>query len=240
MAKTQQIVIVGAGGFAREVFQAVRLYNERKAEEEPTYDCIGFLSDRPNDLDNFSGYPPIIGPIHGYTPDSRLRYILGIGQPKYRFLIAGLFKSSWDLFPPFIHRCSTELGGRENLYAHLISRNVQVGRGAYISSTSISCDIQIGSFVLINNVYSMGHDVRIGEFCEVGPLCALGGQTVLEEGVHLATGVITAPGVHIGAWSKVAAGSTVMKSVPPGSFVVGVPGKVHKDFFLPHDGLPLS
>ena len=238
MAKTQQIVIVGAGGFAREVFQAVRLYNERKAEEEPTYECIGFLSDHPDDLDNFSSCPPIIGPIHGYTPDSRLRYILGIGQPKYRYLIASLFKSSWDLFPPFAFRYGWQRG--LNRFAHLASTNVQFASGSCLLAINVSCDIKIGNFALVNTPYSLGHDVVIGDFCEVGPMCALGGRTVLEEGVHLAAGVVTAPGVRIGAWSKVAAGSTVMKNVPPGSFVIGVPGKVNKEFFLPYDGLALS
>ena len=49
---------------------------------------------------------------------------------------------------------------------------------------------------------------------------------ILEEGVTLSAGVIVCPGVTIGRNSFIAAGAVVTKSIPPESFVVGVPGRV--------------
>jgi acetyltransferase-like isoleucine patch superfamily enzyme len=49
---------------------------------------------------------------------------------------------------------------------------------------------------------------------------------VIEEGVWVGARALVLGGVTIGAHSVIAAGSVVTKSVPPGSVVAGVPGRV--------------
>ncbi len=51
---------------------------------------------------------------------------------------------------------------------------------------------------------------------------------IIEDGSVLMTGVTVLPGVTIGRGSIVAAGAVVTRSVPPNSFVGGVPAKVIK------------
>jgi len=235
MENEKEVIIVGAGGFARELLLALELYNMFKADEEPFYRCVGFLSDYGGEFDSSAGLPPIIDKIHGHSPLSDKVYLLGVGEPKYRRQISEVFKGNWDLFVPFLSRFANV--NKINRAKFFAKRNIKVGFGSSVLTPGITVDVKIGNFVLINGSYSIGHEVQIGDFTEVGPLCAIGGRVVIEEGVHIGTGAIIAPDVKIGAWSKISAGAVVMKNLPPCSFVVPPQCKTYKDFFLPYDGL---
>jgi len=96
----------------------------------------------------------------------------------------------------------------------------------------------IGSGIFIDH----GVGLVIGETTEIGNDCVLyqgvtlGGtgkdvgkrHPTIEEGVMICAGAKVLGPVHIGAHSKIGAGSVVLKDVPPYSTVVGVPGRVVK------------
>ncbi len=96
----------------------------------------------------------------------------------------------------------------------------------------------IGSGIFIDH----GVGLVIGETTEIGDNCVLyqgvtlGGtgkdtgkrHPTLDEGVMVCAGAKVLGPVHIGAHSKIGAGSVVLKDVPPYSTVVGVPGRVVK------------
>lgn len=85
-----------------------------------------------------------------------------------------------------------------------------------------------------------GMGVVIGETAEIGRDCTLyqgvtlGGTSLqhgkrhptLESGVVVGAGAAILGAIVIGANSKIAAGAVVVKSVPPNSTVVGVPGRI--------------
>ena len=96
----------------------------------------------------------------------------------------------------------------------------------------------LGSGIFIDH----GVGLVIGETAEIGDNCVLyqgvtlGGtgkdagkrHPTLDEGVMVSAGAKVLGPVHIGAHSKIGAGSVVLKDVPPYSTVVGVPGRVVK------------
>ena len=53
----------------------------------------------------------------------------------------------------------------------------------------------------------------------------MGGEVVIEEGALVGIGAIVVPRTTIGAWATVGAGAVVIKPVPPGVTVVGVPAR---------------
>jgi serine O-acetyltransferase len=95
-------------------------------------------------------------------------------------------------------------------------------------------EIEAGLFI------DHGMGVVIGETAEIGRNCTLyqgvtlGGTSLqhgkrhptLEDNVIVGAGAAIIGAIVVGANSKVAAGAAVVKSVPPNSTVVGVPGKV--------------
>lgn len=114
-----------------------------------------------------------------------------------------------------------------------ISYNAKVKTGIDIHPAA-----NIGSGIFIDH----GVGLVIGETTEIGNDCVLyqdvtlGGtgkdvgkrHPTIEEGVMICAGAKVLGPVHIGAHSKIGAGSVVLKDVPPYSTVVGVPGRVVK------------
>lgn len=102
-----------------------------------------------------------------------------------------------------------------------------------------------------------GAGVVIGETAEIGDNVllyqgvALGGTTLkkgkrhptIGSNVVMGTGAVAQGAITIGDGAKVGAGSVVVKSVPPGATVVGIPGRITEDHQKPlmdleHGNLP--
>lgn len=117
--------------------------------------------------------------------------------------------------------------------AKLVANNARRRTGVEIHPAA-----KIGKGILIDH----GSGVVIGETAEVGDGCVLyqgvtlGGtgkdtgkrHPTLENDVMVSAGAKVLGPLTVGAHSKIGAGSVVLKSVPPYSTVVGVPGRVVK------------
>lgn len=106
----------------------------------------------------------------------------------------------------------------------------------FFTGVEIHPGARIGSGIFIDH----GMGVVFGETSEIGRNCTfyqgvtLGGTSLqhgkrhptLEENVVVGAGAAILGAIVVGENSKVAAGAVVVKSVPPNSTVVGVPGRV--------------
>jgi len=106
----------------------------------------------------------------------------------------------------------------------------------FLTGIEIHPGAQIGRRVVIDH----GMGVVIGETAEVGDDVliymgvVLGGTALenvkrhptIEAGVILGSGAIILGPIRIGKGAKVGAGSVVVRSIPPGATVVGVPGRI--------------
>jgi sugar O-acyltransferase (sialic acid O-acetyltransferase NeuD family) len=117
-------------------------------------------------------------------------------------------------------------------WATLLHPTSFVGFGSTIAEGAVICryagvtvNARVGRHVHLNLKSGVDHDTRIGDFCTLSPFVDIAGQSVLEEGVFLGTHAAVLPKARVGAWSKVGAGSIVLRSVPAGQTVLGVPAK---------------
>src|SRR5579864_1911032 len=115
----------------------------------------------------------------------------------------------------------------------------------FFTGIEIHPGAEIGAGLFIDH----GMGVVIGETTEIGRNCTLyqgvtlGGTSLqhgkrhptLEDNVVVGAGAAILGAIVIGANTKVAAGAVVVKSVPPNSTVVGVPGRV-----VMQDGRPVE
>ena len=106
----------------------------------------------------------------------------------------------------------------------------------FFTGVEIHPGAQIGGGLFIDHGMAVviGETTQIGDDCTLYQSVTLGGTSLqrgkrhptLEDGVVVGAGAIILGAIVVGANAKVAAGAVVVKSVPPNSVVVGVPGRV--------------
>jgi sugar O-acyltransferase (sialic acid O-acetyltransferase NeuD family) len=207
----KRLIIVGAGGFAREVLAWAQDVQARGSE----WSVAGFLDDNQNVLKSYNYKIPIIDSIQDYTPKKNDLFVIGIAAPtKIKMEIAKLIKDKGAVFIQLIHP------------SVIIGNNVSIGEGCVICpNATLSCDIKIGDFVTINAFAGIGHDVTIDNGATINSYVNINGHCKIGEGVEFGSHATVVPGVSIGSYAKIGVGSAVIKNVKPNVTVMGVPAK---------------
>ena len=204
----KHLVIVGAGGFGREMYGAALEAIGFGTE----FDVKGFLDERAEALEGFKGYPPVIGAPSPYVVEPDDVFVTALGSIASRRKCVELLESKGAKFIAIVHRTAT------------VGPNVAIGEGSFIAPhVSLTADISIGRHVSVFHSSSVGHDSRLLDFSHVYAQCSVGGSVVVGEGVSIYPGSVVAPRRKIGANAVVGAGSTVFVDVDPGVTVLGNP-----------------
>lgn len=207
---TKKIIIVGAGGFGREVFSWI----VDSRDDYPDWDVIGFIDDDKNVLRSFRYDTPILSSIQDYKPGPDEFLLMGLGDPKTKEAISKLLEGRGSIFSTFIHRTA------------VIGSNVTLGRGCILCPSAIlTCDVNIGDFVTINCFSGAGHDVSIGSFSTLSSHVDITGYAKTGERVFFGSHATVLPKVQIEDDSVIGAGSVVMRTVKKGTTVFGNPAK---------------
>lgn len=203
---TEPIVVLGAGGFARQIPSLVRDINAIEAR----YNIIGFLApERP--------LPPRSLPILG--ADQRLRdidarYVIGIGIPPVR--------ASADEFAKICGREPATLVHPQSS----IQMDVNLGPGCIaMPGARLNTGSSLGRHVLINANVVVGHDCEIASHSVLHPLSMLAGGAQIGERVLIGAAAVVLPGRKVADDAVVGAGAVVTTDVPAGASAMGVPAR---------------
>lgn len=203
-----RLLIIGAGGFGREMFAAAR----ESVGFGESFAIGGFLDDRPGALDAFSGYPPVLADIEHYEPQSGDVFITALGDVSLRKRCALSFEARGARFITIVHRSA------------MLGPNVAVGPGSFIApGVSLTADITVGRHVCIFHNSSVGHDSSLGDFSHVYAQCSIGGGVKIGETARVFPGSVVTPRRTVGDGATVGALSAVFTDVPPHSRVIGNP-----------------
>lgn len=108
----------------------------------------------------------------------------------------------------------------------VIAEDVRLGAGIWMAAGAIvNPGSQIGDGVVINTGATVDHDCVLETCCNISPGCRLSGRTHIGRYAFLGTGAVTIPDVVVGDGATVGAGAVVIREVPPGTTVVGVPAR---------------
>ncbi|MFJ5713895.1 acetyltransferase [Neobacillus sp. NPDC093127] len=203
-----KLIIVGAGGLARMIHSWLTDFTDQ------SWEPIGFISDNLNLLDGYKYDLPIISSIQDYRPETDHILVMAIADPKTKLAIANVLEERGARFITLIHSTA------------IIGKNVEIGKGSVVCPRAVlTCDIQLGSFVLLNLGVTIGHDVCIGNGCTINSHSDVTGCAQLGTGVFLGSHAVITPSVKVRDFAKIGAGSVVIKQVSQDTTVFGIPAK---------------
>jgi sugar O-acyltransferase (sialic acid O-acetyltransferase NeuD family) len=204
------LVVVGAGGFGREVLDVVEAMNAIA----PTFEFAGFLDDGHVETQLLARRNAHhLGGI-GLLRDLDAEYVIGIGNGVVRRRIDEAASGWGRTAAVLIHPAAT------------VGSDVRIGQGTVVAAgVRITTNIDLGRHVHLNLNSTVGHDAVVGDYVTVNPGATVSGNVVLEDGVNLGTGCAVIQGRTIGAGTVVGAGAVVVSDLPPGVTAVGVPAK---------------
>ena len=215
----KQIAIYGAGGLGKEaliLIQQINLLEKRINPLEQEWEIIGFFDDGEAKGTKIHNLPVLGGMDVLNKWDEILYIILAIGDPATKKALSHKINNPLIHFPVLMHP-SVQI---------FDFQNIRIGEGSIICSGNIlTTDITIGSHVLLNLNCTIGHDVKIGDYCSFMPSCNISGCIICEEGVYIGTGAKLINTISLGQFSTIGAGAVVLKNVPEGAKWVGVPAK---------------
>ena len=213
----QDIYIVGAGGFGREVQWLTERINNKKV----IWNFCGYIDDNQTGVVNDN---PIVGTVeeflHAHDDEQeRVAVVCAIGNSKVRKLvIERLLIYDWLDFPNLIDP------------SVLMSDRISMGKGNIICAGNIlTVNIMLGDFNIINLDCTVGHDVVMEDYVTLYPSANISGATKLEYGVEIGTGAHIIQGLSIEHESIIGAGSVVIRNIPSSCTAVGNPCKVIKN-----------
>lgn len=206
----KEIVIVGAGGFGRELLLWIKAINK----VAPKWRIKGFIDDNAKALDGCECDYEVIGRIQDYRPAKDEVFACAIAEPRTKEKVVSLLKSRGAVFERVIH--PTASTGEFN----------KIGEGVVMyPRAGLTVNIQIGDFVTLLSS-GIGHDVVVGDYATISSNCGINGKVRIGKRVFLASNIVIVPGRTIGDDAYVGAGSVVIRNVRENTKVFGNPAKV--------------
>ncbi|MGF1484181.1 MAG: NeuD/PglB/VioB family sugar acetyltransferase [Opitutales bacterium] len=207
----EDVYIVGAGGFAREVFAWASQHPECGAR----WRLAGFLDDNPKALDGFDLPVAVVGSIRDHQPKPNELLLLGLGLPKAKRACVESLQARGGHFLSLIHP-SAVLGQR-----------ITLGDGVVICpGVIVTCDVRIGSYAMLNCHATVGHDALVSDYTTLSGHVDLTGHVQVGAEVFFGSRASVIPGKRVGDAAVVGAGAVVIRDVPTGSTVFGNPARV--------------
>jgi sugar O-acyltransferase (sialic acid O-acetyltransferase NeuD family) len=206
----KKLLIVGAGGFGRELY----VWASQHPDCGRAWELGGFLDDNPQALQPFGSFAQVL-PLAGHVVDPTNLYLCGLGLPPVKEKLLQPLLAAGANFLTFIHPRA------------LVGDRVKLGRGVILCPGAIaSADIILGDFVMLNLHTTVGHDASVGAWSTLSAQCDVTGRVQVAERVFMGSRVSIIPGLSVGSGATLGAGAVVIRDVPAGVTVVGNPARV--------------
>lgn len=209
----RDLVIVGAGGFARETAAAARAANRLR----PTWRLRGFVDDNPALRGIERSGLPVVGGTDALDQMPDVAVVICVGNPK-----------NYRARERLVHR----LGLPADRYATVVHPAAEVGSGSTVGPGTVllagavlTADVAVGAHVAIMPQVVLTHDCVVGDYVTIASGVRLGGGAVLAPGAYVGAGALVREKVTVGARSLVGMGSVVLRDVPPDEVWAGNPAR---------------
>lgn len=215
----RHLIIVGGGGFGREVCDLVAEINHALGDDHSeTWNLLGVVDDRISDInaarlaaagvEHLGGVDDIVG------QGDRPHYVVGIGSPGVRRQIADRLDAAGFRAATLVHPAAT------------VGSSSQVSEGAIVcAGARVTTNVVLGRHVHLNPNVTVGHDTVLGDFVSANPQAAVSGDCTVEDGVLLGATSVVLQGLTVGMGATVGAAACVVRDVSAGVVVKGIPAR---------------
>lgn len=194
----KDIIIMGAGGFARELHDWL--------QDKEGINIVAFFAEF-SDQKRVKGIE-VIGNLDKHK---HCDFYVGVGEPQLRkkFYDLGI-GAGLNLAPAFVH--SSVVVGRENQFAEgviicpnsTVTTNVGIGVNSMLNiNTTIGHDTILGDHCVVSPGANISGNVKVGNFCDLGTNCSIRPKISICDDVVVGLGGgvvkdILEPGIYTG------------------------------------------
>jgi sugar O-acyltransferase (sialic acid O-acetyltransferase NeuD family) len=207
----KNLIIIGAGDWGLEIFAWIH----ESVQYGKEYTFKGFIDDNNNALTkSIIDNSLLLGSIKDYQIDMNDVFICAIANLQIKEKIINSFSSKSAVFVNAFHKTVCFIGQSD------IGKGVVLSPYVVVSNNSV-----IGDHVGVNLFCSIGHDVKIGDYCQLSAHCDLTGHVELSNSVFLGSRVTIIPNINVVAYSILGAGAVVFRNIKFAGTYVGNPAK---------------
>jgi sugar O-acyltransferase (sialic acid O-acetyltransferase NeuD family) len=214
---TRDLVIVGAGGFARETAAAVHAINEAR----PRWRLRGFLDDNRDLHGTRRGGVPVLGGLDALRDLPDAAVVVCVGNPRNyaaREQVVARLDLPDDRYATLVHPTAS------------VAPDCLVGPGSVVlAQTVLTALVTVGPHTAIMPHAVLTHDGVIGRFVTIASGVRLGGGVIIEDGAYLGAGCMLRENLCVGAGSLVGMGSVVLHDIPAKQVWAGNPARYLRD-----------
>lgn len=208
------LLLIGAGGFARETAELVRAVNRHT----PTWRLLGLLDDDPRLHGTRIGDVAVIGPseaVHDHPEALVTACVASPDNPLGRLVLVARLGLPAERYATLVHPTAT------------VPESAAIGPGSVLhANTVLTADVELGSHVAVMPAVVLTHDDRIGDGVTFGAGARVAGDVTIEDGAYVGSGALLREHIVVGSGSVVGMGAVVTQSVPPGEVWAGVPARL--------------
>jgi len=206
----KQLIIIGAGGFGREVLAWAR-QSLGNGEE---WQVKGFLDDNAEAMAGLNVPAPFLGRIEDHQPTPDEVFVCAIGTPGIRRSCFERIEQRGGRFITLIHRTA------------IIGDEVKLGAGVILCPYAVVSGYNVlGKGVVVNMHSTVDHDACVGDWTQINCHCDLTGGVQVGAEVWFSSHVALSPGVRIGDRAYLGIGSIILRDVEADTKVFGVPAR---------------
>jgi len=207
---TTPLVLVAAGGLAREVLAAL-------ATEPGGFTVRGVLDDAPNLQGTSVGGVPVLGTLEDAAahPDAHFLVCLGRGAGRAavveRLAVLGI---SDERYATFVHPLAS------------VAPTCRVGAGSIVlAGTVMTTDVRLGRHVVAMPRVVLTHDDTVADFATLCAGVTLGGHVGVGRAAYLGMGSSVREHTTVGAGAVLGMGAVLLADLPDDQTWVGVPAR---------------